>query len=82
MIDKEGELISWVILLSGLVTSFYFVDLNSSSLTYSVLAPFGFLIFSIALGLKLVLNYNWARSRDNGSFPVDSDVGGGGDGGF
>jgi len=75
-------MISWIIILFGLATSYYYVDLNSSYSIHSVWAPLCFVIFSMAFCLKLVLNFKWARSRcDSGATGGSSIFGEGGDGG-
>ena len=73
-------MIAWLVILVGLVTSFCYADLHSDNTVYSLWLPLVFVIFLIAFLLKLVFNFEWARSRvDSGA--GDSGYGGGGDGG-
>ncbi len=66
-------MISWLVIIGGLVASLYYADLFSAEPTYSVWAPLMCVVFSIALCIKLVLSFEWARARDDGS---GSGVGG------
>ena len=77
-------MISWIIILSGLLSSWYFTDLQSEPALTNTLCPLLVIAFSVALFIKFITTFGNSKNGgggDGGSGGSFSDGGGFGDGG-
>ena len=77
---------SWIIIVAGLISAFYFTDLSAQSALYSAVCPFLILFFATALLVKILSARRPNNGRrydgtDGGWFGGDADGGGDGGGG-
>ena len=82
MVREAGILKSLIIIFSGLAFSYYFTDISSDKLFYSVLCPLGLLIsiFSFLIWVSL-LGGNSSGDSGSGFNSPSNDCGDDGDGG-
>jgi apolipoprotein N-acyltransferase len=76
-------MISWIIVIVGLWTSWHYTDIASQTTLYSVICPVLVFVFATALAIKLLSFFNPSKGQgspygDSGGGSWDGDGGCGG----